>query len=55
MLPTRVPSDSNMEKSEQNMGENVPHSHREDKSQLYLTEEMTFQDFADWLKGNLEK
>ncbi len=34
-------------------GENVPHLHREDKSQLYLTEEMTFQGFVDWVKGNL--
>lgn len=34
-------------------GENIPHMHREDKTQLYLTEEMTFQDFVAWLKGNL--
>ena len=38
---------------EDHAGENVPHLHREDKSQLYLTEEMSFQDFVDWLKGNL--
>jgi hypothetical protein len=34
-------------------GENIPHLHREDKTQLYLTEEMTFHDFIDWLKSNL--
>ena len=38
---------------EEHTGENVPHLHREDKTKLYLTEEMTFQDFVDWLKGNL--
>ena len=38
---------------EEHAGENVPHLHREDKTQLYLTEEMTFQDFVDWVKSNL--
>jgi hypothetical protein len=38
---------------EEHAGENIPHLHREDKSQLYLTEEMSFQDFVDWLRGNL--
>lgn len=38
---------------EEHAGENVPHLHREDKTKLSLTEEMTFQDFVDWLKGNL--
>lgn len=38
---------------EEHTGENIPHLHREDKTQLYLTEEMTFQDFVDWLKSNL--
>ena len=38
---------------EEHTGENVPHLHREDKNQLHLTEEMTFQDFVDWLKSNL--
>jgi len=38
---------------EEHAGENVPHLHREDKSQLYLTEEMTFQGFVDWIKSNL--
>ena len=38
---------------EEHAGENIPHLHREDKSQLSLTEEMSFQDFVDWLKGNL--
>ena len=38
---------------EEHAGENVPHLHREDKTKLSLTEEMTFQDFVSWLKGNL--
>lgn len=38
---------------EEHTGENVPHLHREDKTQLYLTEEMTFVGFVDWLKSNL--
>ena len=38
---------------EEHAGENVPHLHREDKTKLSLTGEMTFQDFVDWLKGNL--
>lgn len=38
---------------EDHAGENVPHLHREDKTKLSLTEEMVFQDFVNWLKGNL--
>ena len=38
---------------DEHAGENIPHLHREDKTQLYLTEEMTFQDFVAWLKGNV--
>ena len=38
---------------EEHVGENIPHLHREDKTQLYLTEEMTFAGFVDWLKINL--
>jgi len=38
---------------EEHVGENIPHLHREDKTKLYLTEEMAFQDFVDWLNGNL--
>jgi hypothetical protein len=38
---------------EEHAGENIPHLHQEDKTELSLTEEMTFQDFVDWLKGNL--
>ena len=38
---------------EDHAGESVPHLHREDKTKLSLTEEMTFQDFVDWLRGNL--
>ena len=39
---------------EEHAGENVPHLHQEDKTKLSLTEEMTFQGFIDWLKGNLQ-
>ena len=38
---------------EEHAGENIPHLHREDKTQLYLSEEMTFAGFVDWLKSNL--
>lgn len=34
-------------------GENVPHLHRADKTELFLTEEMTGVTFVDWLKANL--
>ena len=34
-------------------GEPVPHLHRADKTQLFLTDEMTFEAFVDWLKANL--
>lgn len=33
-------------------GEYVPHLHLEDKNQLGLTEEMTFEDFVDWLRAS---
>jgi hypothetical protein len=39
--------------SKENTGENIPHLHREDKTRLYLTEEMTFENFVRWLKSNL--
>ncbi|MDQ3004832.1 MAG: hypothetical protein M3R47_05545 [Chloroflexota bacterium] len=38
---------------EEHAGENIPHLHREDKTRLYLTEEMTFAGFVDWVKSNL--
>ena len=38
---------------EEHAGENIPHLHREDKTQLHLTEEMTFAGFVDWLNTNL--
>lgn len=34
-------------------GETVPHFHRADKTELFLTEEMTGEAFVDWLKANL--
>ena len=38
---------------DEHAGENVPHLHREDKTKLSLSEEMTFQNFVEWLKNNL--
>ena len=38
---------------EEHAGKNIPHLHREDKAELSLTEELTFQDFVDWLKRNV--
>ena len=35
-------------------GEYVPHLHRNDKSQLSLTEDMTFAAFVDWLQANIQ-
>jgi len=40
---------------EEHAGENFPHLHREDKTRLYLTEEMTFSEFVRWMQENLEK
>lgn len=39
----------------QHSGELVPHLHRENKSQLVLTQEMTFEKFVEWLKANLNE
>lgn len=36
------------------VGEYVPHLHQENKTQLSLTEEMTFVGFVDWLKKNIQ-
>jgi len=38
---------------EEHAGELVPHLHLEDKTRLSLTEEMTFTEFAQWIKSNL--
>lgn len=35
-------------------GEPVPHLHRENKTELSLTDEMTCADFIDWLKENIQ-
>ena len=35
-------------------GEPVPHLHRVDKTQLLLTDEMTFEAFVEWLKANVK-
>ncbi|MCP4113032.1 MAG: hypothetical protein GY749_47145 [Desulfobacteraceae bacterium] len=34
-------------------GEYIPHLHLEDKTQMILTEEMTFAGFIDWLETNI--
>lgn len=34
-------------------GEHVPHLHRENKTQLSLTEDMTVPAFIDWLQTNI--
>jgi hypothetical protein len=38
---------------DEHKGVNVPHLHREDKTRLYLTEEMSFAGFVQWLKSEL--
>jgi hypothetical protein len=35
-------------------GEHIPHLHLDDKTNLSLTEEMTFAEFVRWLKSNLQ-
>lgn len=40
--------------SAEHANEPVPHLHRADKTQLFLTEDMTFEAFVDWLKANIE-
>lgn len=35
-------------------GEAVPHVHRADKAELYLTDEMTFETFVEWLRTNIK-
>jgi hypothetical protein len=35
-------------------GEPVPHLHRHDKTELSLTEEMTFEAFVHWLQSTLQ-
>lgn len=34
-------------------GELIPHLHLQNKNELLLTEDMTFERFVDWLKENL--
>ncbi|MFN6513368.1 MAG: hypothetical protein RMY29_002550 [Nostoc sp. CreGUA01] len=33
----------------------IPHLHRDDKNELFLTEEITVSDFIDWIKTNINK
>jgi hypothetical protein len=35
------------------VGESAPHLHRKNKSELLLTDEMTFVAFVNWLRANL--
>jgi len=37
----------------QHAGENIPHLHRQDKTELSLTEEFEFSDFVEWVKSNI--
>ncbi|QTA91560.1 Uncharacterized protein dnm_076300 [Desulfonema magnum] len=37
---------------EEHAGEHIPHLHREDKTEMTLTKEMTFEDFVRWLENN---
>ena len=38
---------------EEHIGEYIPHLHRENKTQLVLTEELTCADFVHWLNQQL--
>jgi hypothetical protein len=38
---------------EEHAGEEIPHLHLKNKTQISLTEEMTFAGFVEWLKQNL--
>ena len=37
----------------EHVGEYIPHVHLHDKTQLVLTDEITFQMFVEWLKTNI--
>ncbi len=39
---------------EEHTGEHVPHLHQDNKTELSLTEEMTFTAFVEWLKANIQ-
>ena len=39
---------------EEHIGEHIPHLHRDNKTRISLTEEMTFSAFVDWLKANIK-
>jgi len=43
------------QQAKRHYGENVPHLHRNNKTGLELTEEMTCADFIAWLKENLSE
>jgi len=38
----------------EHIGEAVPHLHRADKTRLFLTDEMTFEAFVNWVKENVK-
>jgi len=40
--------------AKEHFGELVPHLHLKNKTELFLTDEMTFEDFTDWLRLNLK-
>ncbi|GAK50946.1 hypothetical protein U14_02188 [Candidatus Moduliflexus flocculans] len=37
----------------EHVGEHIPHVHLQDKTELALTDDMTFQMFVEWLKTNI--
>lgn len=39
---------------EEHIGEHIPHLHRDNKTRISLTEDMTFSAFMDWLKANIK-
>ena len=39
--------------AKRHVGELIPHLHLEDKTRLFLTEDITFSAFIDWLKNNI--
>ncbi|MDM8524203.1 hypothetical protein QUF80_12605 [Desulfococcaceae bacterium HSG8] len=38
---------------EEHAGEHIPHLHWKDKTEMTLTEEMTFENFVRWLENNV--
>ena len=41
--------------AKEHIGELVPHLHLKNKTELFLTDEMTFENFATWIRINLQE